>query len=390
MKILIILLFLAQFLFAEVDWFGYFEHENDYARLPEGYIYFGYNKLRMDFQSDISDNIRVGGNVISKFYHGKKQWNVMDYIHPDFYPIIHGFNDNGYMQMDTLRYFPYEMADTTFLDNAFIHIRRENFDITVGKQQVSPGVGYAWNPTDLFNNKDIMDPTYEQTGGNALRLSVTLNSKLTADAIVSPKDKWSTSKQQLQLKTQWGRFDASLIYGHSEFNKTKLMNSIISTRDLYGIAIEGEIAGIGVRSEFAINRVPLLSKDYYVEYILGADYTFESGLYVLSEYYHNDFGVNKREVDFDEYMTSFLGERKSLNRDYLFVMGMYPLLDIIDIQIFTIYNLNDNSMVINPEVVYRVFQDFEVTFTGSIFDGSDKSEFGYQDCACRLRFRAYF
>ncbi len=390
MRGFIIILLICGNLWAGVDWYGYFEHENDYVVLPESNIYFGYNKLRMDFSADITDQVRVGGNIITKFYHGESQWNLMNYIPEARYPKIPVMQGNEIVGWDTLGTYPYAMKDTTFLDNAFIHIRMENLDITVGRQQISPGVGYAWNPVDVFNVKDIMDPTYEQTGVNAIRLSMPISQKITADAIFQPNSDWSSSRQHYQIKSWVGHFDVTMMYVHSQYQKTGIMNQLVGSRDLYGLALEGELAGIGVRSEYAINRVPQRKEAWTEEYIFGADYTFESGLYILGEYYHNDFGVGKEEVDFDEYMTSFLGERKSLNRDYLFLMGMFPLLDIMDFKLFTIYNFTDQSMVINPEIVYRIFQDFELTLTGNIFDGDKLSEFGYQDCGGRLRFRAYF
>jgi hypothetical protein len=390
MRLILMFLILVCNLCGGIDWYGYFEHENDYAVLPESNLYFGYNKLRMDFSGNIHDRVHVGGNIISKFYHGKKNWNIMNYIPPEHYPRIPVLDDMGNMQWDTLSYYPYAMADTTFLDNAFIHVRMEYLDITVGKQQISPGVGYAWNPVDVFNIKDIMDPTYEQTGVNALRLSFPLTNQITVDGIWQPQSGWSSSKQHYQVKSRIGRFDASMVYVHTAFSKTGLLSGLKDSRDLYGVSLEGELAGIGVRSEFALNKIPQLNKDWIKEYIFGADYTFESGFYVLSEFYHNDFGVRKEDLSFDEYMTVFLGERKSLNRDYLFLLGMFPLLDIMDFKLFTIYNFNDKSMVINPEIVYRIYQDVELIFTGNIFDGNKTSEFGYQDCGFRLRFRAYF
>ena len=37
----------------------------------------------------------------------------------------------------------------------------------MGKQQISLGTGYVWNPTDVFNIKELFDPTYEHIIGAA-------------------------------------------------------------------------------------------------------------------------------------------------------------------------------------------------------------------------------
>ncbi len=110
----------------------------------------------------------------------------------------------------------------------------------------------------------------------------------------------------------------------------------------------------------------------------------------MGEYYHNDFGVDPDLVTFDDYVSYFLGETHSLNTDYLFFMAMYPVTDLIIAEMFSIYNLNDGSLVINPQLTYNIFEDVELTVTASLFAGEETDEFGYQEKGLRLRLRAYF
>ena len=99
------------------------------------------------------------------------------------------------------------LTDTLFLDNIYIRANFKNFDLTVGKQQISLGTGYAWNPIDIFNFKQLLDPTYEQTGVNAIRAEIPIGSRSNIDLLLSPGTDWDNSVKMFQLKSGVGRYD---------------------------------------------------------------------------------------------------------------------------------------------------------------------------------------
>jgi len=381
-KLLISITLLAAALSAQVDWYGYYEAEGDHLNLPAGNIYFGYNKLRVDLDAAPGESFRVSADVIRRAYNGQSTFNFMDFLPEELWPVL--------PTMDTLTYFPVSLSDTMFVDNAFMEVYLPWFDLKLGRQQISPGVGYAWNPTDIFNVKDILDPTYEQTGVEAVQIFIPLRWGLQLSGILQPRSSWEQTTQYYQLKGLLGQFDISVVYAVSELMKTGLLGAHKTHREMVGFNMEGEIAGWGVRSEFAVNRLAFANDNLRYEYVLGVDYTTESSLYLMGEYFHNDFGVDPDQVTFDDYVSYFLGETHSLNTDYLFAMAMYPVTDLISAELFSIYNLNDGSLVINPQLTYNIFEDVELTVTGSLFSGEDTDEFGYQETGLRLRLRAYF
>ncbi len=381
-KLFISITLLTTVLAAQVNWYGYFEVEGDYLNLPTTNIYFGYNKLRVDLDAVHNESFRVSADIIRRAYNGQSTFNFMDFLPEELWPVL--------TTMDTLTYFPVSLSDTMFVDNAYLEIYLPWFDLQLGRQQISPGVGYAWNPTDIFNVKDILDPTYEQTGIEAVRIFIPLRWGLQLSSILQPRSSWEQTTQYYQLKGLLGQFDLSVVYAVSELMKTGLLTGYKTHREMVGFNMEGEVAGLGVRSEFAVNRLDFATSDLHNEYVLGVDYTTESSLYLMGEYYHNDFGVDPDLVTFDDYVSYFLGETHSLNTDYLFFMAMYPVTDLIIAEMFSIYNLNDGSLVINPQLTYNIFEDVELTVTGSLFAGEETDEFGYQEKGLRLRLRAYF
>ncbi len=381
-KLLICITVLATVLAAQVEWYGYFEAEGDYFDLPAGNLYFGYSKLRVDFDAAPGENFRVGADVIYRNYNGQSTFNFMDFLPEELWPRL--------PTMDTLTYFPVALSDTMFVDNAYMEIYFPWFDLTLGRQQISPGVGYAWNPTDIFNIKDILDPTYEQSGVEALQIFIPLRWGLQLSSILQPRSSWERTTRYYQLKGFLGQFDLSVVYAVSELMKTGLFTTDTTCRELVGFNMEGELAGLGVRGEFAVNRLDYTMDNLRYEYVLGVDYTTESSLYLMGEYYHNDFGLDPDLVAFDDYVSYFLGETHSLNTDYLFTMAMYPVTDLVSAEMFSIYNLNDDSLVINPQLRYNIFEDVDLTVTGFLFFGEDTDEFGYQETGLRLRLTAYF
>ena len=387
MKRLLIIFLLVSTLFAGPDWFGYYEGEGDLGQLRGASLYFGYNKLRLDMDTSPSDNIRISADIVCKRFNGQTELNFLDFLDAKFRPVLPSADGSG---LDTLTEIPYSLRDTLFIDDMFLEFHHKYFDLTLGKQQIAPGVGYAWNPTDIFNLKDIMDPTYENTGISALRLSIPLANRLTVTGILQPRQTWDETVQYYQIKIGSGQYDLSALYGRSQYSQTGLFGAKIQTHDLYGFNLEGELFGWGIRSEVAVHRLNYANDHLKYEYVLGTDYTLENSLYLLAEFYHNDLGARENQTTLDDYLFYYSGERKSINRNYLFALAMYPLGDLLDFSLFGIINLDDRSAVVAPQLTYRIYQDVELSLLGSCFVGDRNDEFGYQNLGIRFRVRAYF
>jgi len=75
-----IIFLLPVLIFAQVDIFGYYESEYDYLQLQNSDYNFGYNKLRLDLESKPSDQVMIAGNISFQLYHGKTDWDLIDFI----------------------------------------------------------------------------------------------------------------------------------------------------------------------------------------------------------------------------------------------------------------------------------------------------------------------
>ena len=192
-----IIFILPVLIFAQVDIFGYYESEYDYLQLQNSDYNFGYNKLRLDLESRLSDQVLLAGNINFQLYHGKTDWDLIDFIPKSISTDVASLS--------------FSLKDTLFLDNIYLRTSFSRFDLTIGRQPLSLSTGYAWNPLDIFNRKGFMDPTYEETGINALRLGIPMELHRThIDAIITLDSTWEMSTKKVQIKRGLGSFDISL------------------------------------------------------------------------------------------------------------------------------------------------------------------------------------
>ena len=356
----ILLIFLSSLAAQDkVEIFGYFESQIMGVGLESQFLQLFSNKLRVDLKSTVSDNITFAANFDYITYHGKTKWDILDFLSPE---VVSEVPDG----MESFYVLPF--SDRHFLDNAYIKIAFKHFDLTVGKQQISLGTGYVWNPMDVFNVKDYLDPTYEQPGYNAIRLDVALGSSYTATALFSPDDTWRNSAKLLQLKGRISHFDYSFIaiekvwrfHDYTQFDYENMnFLELPERRQLLGASTAGELLGLGVWAEYAYNWMED-TKDFY-ELVVGTDYTFDFQTYVMVEYYRNTLGkTDYEDYNLNDWMRMLAFEQKAISRDQVYVFIQHPATDLLNIGLSSIYSISDNSLALVPTLNYSFSDNVEI------------------------------
>ncbi len=376
----------------DLEFYGYYEPQLMGAQFGEHFYNSMSNKLRLDMSKDW-DNITFGANVNYVTYHAKTEWNLVDYLPKniggqipaamlDFFTFHFGDMVQWVGPMPTPR------PDRIFLDNAFARISYKKADITIGKQQLNMGTGYTWNPTDLFNVKDVLDPTYEQTGHNAVRLELALNSKLSIDSYFAPGEEFKDSGAMLKLKSNVGRFDVSVLGIRNQWQRSDYLNPALlidpnaafSTyqRQMLGGDLVGELLGLGVWAEGGYTFVDLqkgagiTNLENFWELVLGLDYTFKSGLYVMGEFYHNSLLPGDwHDYTLNHWMWYFTTETRAISQDNFFGLVQYPLTDLMTVGGMFIGSLSDGSAAIVPMLNWNMFQNIELLTYVNINTGQD-------------------
>jgi len=153
-------------------------------------------------------------------------------------------------------------------------------------------------------------------------------------------------------------------------------------RRLFGGDFSGEMFGLGIRGEGAVNRMEM-SEDFG-QYLVGADHTFESGLYFIGEYYRNGLGkADPGRYDLDDWIRFLSTEGENLGQDYLFLGERYTIAELLVWSNHVLINLNDKSGTLFPWLDYSLDDNAEVTLVGYI-------PFGAFGVGGFVRLRAYF
>ncbi len=374
----------------KLEIFGYYESQVMGTGLQGEFYQLFTNKLRVDLKSDLSDNITFAANFDYIHYLGKTEWNVLDFLSDDVTSTI---------PEDMQSLYVIAFSNDTFLDNAYIKFRFKPFDLTLGKQQISLGTGYVWNPTDVFNIKDVLDPTYEQPGHTALRLDIPLSPAYTLTALYAPEETWEKTTKLLQLKGAISHFDYNIIavervwpfHDYSELN-TENMNfvDVSEKRKMLGGSTVGELLGLGVWAEYAYNWMEK-SDDFY-ELVVGTDYTFDFQTYVMMEYYRNTLGKSDyKDYDINDWMRFLAAEQKAICRDQAYVFAQHPATDLLNVGLQTVYCISDNSIAFVPTLIYSLSDNVDVYAYLNFNLGKEGTVYGKNmGNGGSIRIRAYF
>ncbi|MBC8214286.1 MAG: hypothetical protein ISR90_06820 [Candidatus Marinimicrobia bacterium] len=373
MRNLVILFLLSTILFSQLtEISGYVESEGD------GFIigspqYFGYNKLRLDLDAYPTDALTIKASISSKLFWGKSEWSF-----GDFMPVS-----------EELASTTYTISDTTNIDFLYSQLDLEWMHLTIGKQPLSMGGGFVWNPTNIFIQKDLLDPSYELVGINSFRASLPIN-KSELDIIIQPNDNLESN---IYSAFNTNLFNHNLSLVGLQMNQIELNEEFSeeSSKVLgLGFSTVGEIFGLGIWSEYLL-KSDINFDNPQNEFVIGGDYTFDFQTYVMLEAFHQDngaeFNTAYNDIDLLNYVA---GNTKALAKDYVFGMLKHPLGEYSSISLSGIYNYSDNSYIAIPQVDWNPIDNLDLMV--SIFKsvGSEKTEFEVQNIGGRLRMRVYF
>ena len=354
--------------------FGYVESQFMAARIAGTTAQLFSNKLRLDLSGQLG-SVDYGANINFITYHGQTTWPLLDLLPSS----VRGQAVSLDLMGQEIDFYQLPFEDRQELDNAFIRLSLAGLDLTLGKQQLSFGTGYAWNPTDLFNTKDLMDPAYEQPGHAALRVDWPLSSRTLLTAVCAPENEWEASTKLVRLKTTLGRFDVAVLAAaaawqprdYTQFNGDLLAPDFVVVQDrrkMVGVNLAGELLGLGVWAEAVAHRMDVAED--YEDWLLGLDYTFPGGTYVMAEAYRSGLG-RARSTDYtlNDWMRFLAGEQKAMARDQLYALALFPAGDFVKWGVSAIAVLSDGSAALLPTLQWSAGENLEITAYGNVYLG---------------------
>ncbi len=373
----------------ELEFSGYYENQLTVQELHDETFLQDYNKLRLDLSAQVSENVSFNGDYVYRAFHGETEFNAFDFI-PE--SVIEAYAGEMGVAADSLRpEFAFEYEDENFLDNAYVTLYLQGATVRVGKQQIPWGSGYTWNPTDVFNQKNILDPTYEKTGVEAYKVEVPFGDEGMLTGILSIDADWEASTKAAKVKQHFLGFDLSACFVEKQQDGFDYFSfsETVERRRLYGGDFSGELLGLGFWGEGTYNQME--NSDDYGQYLVGFDYTFESELYLMVEYYRNELGeTNKDQYDINDWMRLLDADGENLAQDYVFLGQRYPITELLSWSNYLLVNINDGSGIVYPWLDYSFSDNTELNLVGLIPWGEKKTEFGESGLGGFFRIRVYF
>ncbi len=289
--------------------------------------------------------------------------------------------------------------------------------LDAGKKVLKWGKGYAWNPVAFFSRpKDLDDPEASMEGyflvaGDLIKSMDGLLKTIAVTPVILPvssdiNDDWGDRREMV-----WG---AKVYLFALDTDLDIMFLAGEETRDRIGVDFSKNIfSNFEIHGEAAIvfdYEKPLVDKQgelFFEKYnalnfLAGIRYLTEGDTTIIFEYYRNGQGYTRGEINdyFDLIETGYLDYKDSGNiaglgrsrrygvlyynqqtmmKDYLYLKVTHK--EPFDILYFTpgitsVYNMNDHSLSITPQMTYIPITNIELDFKATFFSGCGHTEYG--------------
>jgi hypothetical protein len=339
---------------------GYAQHGNgnDMVNKTKKIRHDATNKLRLELSGDDNDRISFGVNIISVDYYGLTTRRLWERV-PDSVTAGLPAADSDIHVMD--------FEDQIYMNDMFITYDGDRFDFTAGKQQLVMGVGYAYNPLDVLNVKNIMDSAYEPSGHSGYRFDYSLGSHSSLMVFYGQKEKLKDTTKLVKLNNTFDSLTFSLLAGESLWTFTDYYSMIDDdvNRRFVGGDIKKNFAGFDLWAEVMYNWME--QSEDYEEAVMGVGKPFGDRVDIKVEYFR--YGLAKtdcQDFDINDWFSYFYGQKKSMSRDIAVCAISLKVTDHFTFQPFISHSINDGSFKISPNAAFPVSEQLEFNLSSAI------------------------
>jgi hypothetical protein len=340
------------------------------------------SKFRLDGALLIGRVLEVRGNVNFIFSLGQLRRSIAPYLPPSVADALQAAGIPDTVEVDRAR---------LFVDNLFVTWVPGSLRIRAGKQQLSWGRGYSYNPTDLFHRKTLVDPTYEKEGVTALRADYRWGIGGQISLIGAPKSDLSHSGYALRAGTHVSQIGYDVaVTAHQVSDSTALdpatLAPVTQQRRALGLDFVGALFGLGVWFEGNYNWMEFEAD--FVRFVMGTDYTFNDGTYVMLEALYNGRSPRKPPYPIDDWLANLLyGE--PVGRGWILAGMRRDISDFWSANLY-VFLSPDGSALINPRLDASLAQNVDLVLFGGITLGDDEGSFPSDLVSAVGRLTVYF
>ena len=356
------------------DYNGYAKYLFSSTEIPEidDRLYDHLLHLRLNTRYYATQNLTAGLELRFRTFYGESAYKI-----PNYRELIQ--TERDFVELDFYLWETKYSIGYLEVDRLFLDFVKDDFQVTVGRQRISWGTCWVWNPTDLFNPLEVLDFDYEE--------------RPATDAIRVQYYTGPVTKIEVSYKPANNPYD-QILAGLFSLNKWDYDFNFIGgmkyKRWLAGFSWAGDIYGAGFRGEVLVSQSPdstdsifpyqqypqlNISSDKPISSLaISGDYTFPNTFYIHTELLYNNIGVTANTLLYQPEASS-LGLLTAA-RWSIFQEFAYDITPLLRGTLFGIYNPNDKSYVIVPSLSYSVITNLDLYFVAFFFEGAPLTEYG--------------
>ena len=265
------------------------------------------------------------------------------------------------------------------LDRLYLTFLPHWGSFSIGRQAVTWGNGYVFNPMDLVNPFPPTDIERDYKVGSDMVVGlVNLGTSGDLQLVYVPRRNPLTDEVSWDQSTLGGKVHLSR--GTTEFD----VMAVADYGDaVLGLGSRGYLGGAAWRCDATwtfLDDSP--RKNGFLSLVANLDYSWVwwgKNFYGFLEFYYNGLGVNNYVEAFEDpalVARILRGELYTLGRYYLSGHVSVELHPLFNVYLTVINNLEDPSGVVQPRAIWNVSQNLDLTFGANLYYGGKGSEYG--------------
>ncbi len=358
---------------------GYLEHQYSITYNDGSWTHLDYDRARVDLSARAGRGTRVSVAPVWQIFRGDTNIMLSDVL-PDF---LAAFADSISVPIE----------NRLHLNHAYISLRPGPLEITLGKQYLAWGAALAFNPTELFRPKNVLEPGYEREGVGALTMRLSLGTLSDVMIGLLPDGSLGDSGKLLRVRHHIGGYDLSALA--AVFTEPALTSTISlapleeEERVTIGGDITGELLGLGAWLEATWSDQ---AGRQWVEATAGSNYTLPAGTLLFLEAHYNGRGEWDTPYSLSQWAGRLTGVLRTMSKVVVYGAINHPVddLQLLNVGMSAIVSAADGSAVLIPSVSYSFAENVDLLFNCLIYMGDDGSEFAGNRLGGFLRGRVYF
>lgn len=358
---------------------GYLEHQYSVSYNGGNWTHLDYDRVRVDVSARAGRGTRLAFAPVWQIYRGNTNIELRDVL-PDYLDAI---VDSASVPVENRLY----------LNHAYISVRPGPLEITIGKQYLAWGAALAFNPTELFRPKNVLEPGYEREGVGALTVRLPLG--ILSDLMIGlvPEGSLSESGKLLRLRHHIAGYDLSALVAiltdpvvPGTFDLFELAEK---QRTTFGGDVTGEVFGLGAWLEATWSDQ---AGNQWVEATMGGNYTLAAGTRLMLEAHYNGRGAWDTPYSPALWVGRFTGVLRSMSKVVVYGSVSHPVdqFELWNVGLSSLVSAADGSAVLIPSVSYAFAQDVDLLFNALVYLGADGTEFSTGGVGAFIRARVYF